>query len=551
MSAHSLESILRPVIGTEGRQRQNSGNAATYIPAEVGIRIFLMLIHTDFERRFYVGEREEGLGWIFATHVCRQWRNIATGSPSLWRRPIFNIGLRWTEEMLARSRGSTLFVKSTPQMRVSQPAAHLLFENLDRIKSLHIEARNPYLHSLLDNPAPSLEDLKITLTSENLPAELFSGHAPCLRHITLSSRIPIPWSSPLFPGLVSFCVANEHLRAPCTLDDILDGLEGMVMLKSLALHGCLPNFPIERPFPTRTIQLPHIQTLSLQGSLSGCISLGEHLDFPACGFKLRVMCGRLDSAANFWALMALAERAAASRRYSHLRFTSYKPEGLLLKAWTYPDQDDATQLSNVDLPSHLPDLDIIIRSRFQCFPVMSTGGVRADISPVDYRSDMIQDLLSVLSLEHARALDIACMCDIVYLPTWLSVLSPAMHLRSLTVYHITGLCALSMSTADGGQTWQGLNRNITKQGRAARRTFSFPRLSTLRITSVDFACWVPGESGRVSQMLPRWLVARKACATGCPIERVVLDRCVVFFQTEGHAFMDELKLVVPVVEVID
>ncbi|KAI0300147.1 hypothetical protein B0F90DRAFT_1619426, partial [Multifurca ochricompacta] len=44
------------------------------------------------------------LGWITVTHVCRHWRQVAISNPNLWCTIVFDLGAKWAEEMLARSK---------------------------------------------------------------------------------------------------------------------------------------------------------------------------------------------------------------------------------------------------------------------------------------------------------------------------------------------------------------------------------------------------------------------------------------------------------------
>ncbi|KAI0262707.1 hypothetical protein BC834DRAFT_788632, partial [Gloeopeniophorella convolvens] len=44
------------------------------------------------------------LGWIVCSHVCRRWRQIILGTPSLWQDLIVDLGPAWLEESIHRSK---------------------------------------------------------------------------------------------------------------------------------------------------------------------------------------------------------------------------------------------------------------------------------------------------------------------------------------------------------------------------------------------------------------------------------------------------------------
>ncbi|KAI0059864.1 hypothetical protein BV25DRAFT_1787573, partial [Artomyces pyxidatus] len=75
---------------------------------ELLVRIFHFLIHSsspppDFWQRKISPE------WISSTtHICRYWRQVALASPALWTDIAFDLGPRWLEEMVARSKAAPL-----------------------------------------------------------------------------------------------------------------------------------------------------------------------------------------------------------------------------------------------------------------------------------------------------------------------------------------------------------------------------------------------------------------------------------------------------------
>ncbi|KAI0047442.1 hypothetical protein FA95DRAFT_1679047 [Auriscalpium vulgare] len=229
-------------------------------------------------------------GWIPVTHVCRRWRDIALAHRSLWTRIPLELGTDWTTTLLERSKSLPIHLDADEQR--DPHIGTVILQNLYRTKSLRLVAGPmSLLHSMV-NPAPVIEELSIRdeASLSTLPATFLGGYAPRLRRVKIHSSSRVSWSSRFLRNLVLLQLeVIDPLRAlhpPPPVHEVLDALERMPELESLALWEALPR--AEAPFD-RTISLPHLAFLRLKGSMYDCTRLIGHIQIsPAATVKVEM-----------------------------------------------------------------------------------------------------------------------------------------------------------------------------------------------------------------------------------------------------------------------
>ena len=218
---------------------------------------------------------------------------------------MFDLGVEWAEEMLARSKAALIFYNRDLSFlpRISRRRTLddevMLRKHLSHVRQLVLsgspETLEPAVRALT-TPAPHLESLELFRNAPHfrelcitLPSDMFAHNAPKLRHVTLFG-CAVPWDSSLFrdlthldirvPPVVPFPrsapAARTDLLAIPSLDRLLSILETMPFLQVLTLGNCLP-----RPDSTsRLVSLRHMTKLSLEGSLSVTVAILERVSLP-------------------------------------------------------------------------------------------------------------------------------------------------------------------------------------------------------------------------------------------------------------------------------
>ncbi|KAI0093483.1 hypothetical protein BDY19DRAFT_923983 [Irpex rosettiformis] len=251
------------------------------------------------------------LGWAGATHVCRRMRQVALLYPALWSEVVVRGScIQWLPEVLQRSRDMPIEFSlfSSTEDRGEVLATLLQPTVMSRVKSLFTRDNHwlPVLQVLLNNPAPHLENLDLTLEESYrmgamLPEELFSSCAPCIRHLSLEG-FNLTWSSFAFPTLTHLSIIRpavepgatystdyiwkpdethknrEHEGLDSSMKSVVNTLRSLPLLQHLTLEHALPTKNIDVADLPR-ISLPHLKKLTIKHHTSGsCFSLLDLLD---------------------------------------------------------------------------------------------------------------------------------------------------------------------------------------------------------------------------------------------------------------------------------
>lgn len=262
--------------------RRNALAPISRLPPEIFCRIFLF---TKAARSSPDGGIDS-LEWIKVTHVSSHWRNIAINSANLWvDPPVRNI--HWTEEMLRRSKDTSLTIKESLGMawRV-YPGLKLALTHVARIKHLsflYLNSKDRLWGEHLPASAPRLESLII----QNGTAEQLYLHAMVvapLGSISIPERVlckaerlrrlelthcDMNWNSHshLLHSLTHLKLDTLSNTSRPTGRQFLDALNRMSRIEVLHLKNALP-IPTgkQASWASGHIHLTSLQTLTIHST---------------------------------------------------------------------------------------------------------------------------------------------------------------------------------------------------------------------------------------------------------------------------------------------
>ena len=279
------------------------------LPPEVLARVFHFLVFED-----PACSREQNLGRIRATHVCRFWRQVALDDSSLWATIFsgFSANPELISEMLARSRSAPLNIDIHLDGTSGREVLRMFPPHLSHTRELRLHGPSMFhtggIRGIYSREAPALEHfelrvpVKSPITLRDLGGTtLFKGRAPRLRTFSLS-QVLIPWS--LIPRgqltrlkIVLFKEASITDILSCgDLDQLIDLLVNCPGLEVLALGRCLPSQLAQFPHD-QTIHLPCLSRLFLVGSSSRITNLMKMLKLPS-STRLHLRCTSENSFAH-------------------------------------------------------------------------------------------------------------------------------------------------------------------------------------------------------------------------------------------------------------
>ncbi|KAF8955986.1 hypothetical protein BDZ97DRAFT_225026 [Flammula alnicola] len=238
-----------------------------------------------------------------SSQVCRFWRDIILGSPSLWGR-VVDLGVlkymdeEWREEMLCRTGTAFLCIKFLDcdesaftkfDVEFAAFLASLLENEWPRINKLNITIPVPIDDPVKDvirratqRPAPHLQSFRLHCYSLNYSQRqppLFSDDAPSLREFHgINFNLQSPWLRNIRIIELSF---------PSTFSDVLSVLKQMPFLTTLVLHHDIP--PLKNTeISSAQIYLPHLATITISHDIRTCVAfLNTLIPPPGCKLFLR------------------------------------------------------------------------------------------------------------------------------------------------------------------------------------------------------------------------------------------------------------------------
>ena len=273
--------------------RRNALMPISLLPPEILARVFHLLVPEEppLSRQFRF--REQKLGWIRVTHVCRNWRRVALDDLTLWAK-IWGTptNTKCISEMLARAKNAPLDIKLNAVAQPSQNVLLMISPHFSHTRQLRfrnlVTPHSDAIREIFSLEAPALEHFELKAT-ESSPITLpdlggdmpFKGRAPRLRTFSLSGLV-IPWA--LIPRgqltRLKMACHKEDVHSPGDLNQLIDLLVSCPSLEILNLEACLPSQLTEFPHG-RTIYLPHLSRLRLHGSASRVANMLKMLNLPS------------------------------------------------------------------------------------------------------------------------------------------------------------------------------------------------------------------------------------------------------------------------------
>ena len=270
--------------------RRNTLAPISALPPELLSRIFHF--HAQDERLY-----GQPLGWIWVTHVCQHWRQVALNDSSLWATitaPLPRV--TWISEMLVRARKAPLVIDIVgleSQSVLPQLPPHIPHTRELRLRSLsilHIQG----VREICKLEAPTLEHFELGISEsvgpvtfrEFVGTTLFKGQAPKLRTFSLAQISSIPWS--LIPrGQLTQLEITDHDGMFNTHDSLLNDLNQFIDLlidspdlEVLVLKCCLPTI-LSEVSHGQPNHLPRLSRLSLGGQTASITNLLKMLKLPS------------------------------------------------------------------------------------------------------------------------------------------------------------------------------------------------------------------------------------------------------------------------------
>ena len=266
--------------------------------------------------------------WVSVSHVYRHWRNVALECPALWSHH-FIVSLRWTEELLVRSKQAPLRICLRINDKESDHwwlhwlgPVEKLMKNAEHFEefSLHVNKQDTArVFSLLSESSrgPRLRSLRMSTmlsifehSEQSLP---FHGDTPALRTLELS-YCPVSWQSFNLSALTTLNLSCFPIRFRENIVDFLAILRDMENLVGLSLDNVLASAsgflfsPAFRNF--QEVNLSHLSRLSIDAPLSMVVTLVCCINIPSNSVVQLACSYEADSSAGHFTLLSsvLAQR---------------------------------------------------------------------------------------------------------------------------------------------------------------------------------------------------------------------------------------------------
>jgi hypothetical protein len=234
---------------------------------------------------------EPNLEWIRVTFVCRSWRQIALGCPSLWGDCLaLSRSVDCVQTMLTRSQEAPLQLNGTVVTSNIALVIHIL-QHLPRMFQISLEMTPahalPVFETMRVRPAPLLKrcDLIVLLRAEineYIPEGIFQSYAPRLENLVITGFSVGNMTSSIYTGLRKLSIRGRDVNSGPSWSQFLAALNNCPQLESLAVRHAIPLLDHNNHHSvSKKVELPLLRLLSIDDSLSTASYFASHLECPA------------------------------------------------------------------------------------------------------------------------------------------------------------------------------------------------------------------------------------------------------------------------------
>lgn len=263
------------------------------LPPELLSTIFLF-----YKQLMHGSEASLSMSWIWVTHVCKRWREIALALPQFWDTISVNKSQDYVHAMLSRSGSIPLRLVGEVNEQNSKHALNLLFEKSGRLTEINfklVEIGSDVTEEWMRNITsryPTLRQLK-RITVEDMKREEFiidwfneriiGDRAPGLLAVCIRNYEAVDLTESVFANLTHLALlGSDYKVTPAECGIFLEVLADCPRLQSLELENTSPDTHSDQdstPPSTAVIKFPHLQILIMKDWLEYISHLLDHLDY--------------------------------------------------------------------------------------------------------------------------------------------------------------------------------------------------------------------------------------------------------------------------------
>ncbi len=273
----------------------DSALTLTQLPPEIILVIFRILAEgPQISGRLY----RTSTAWLALSSACRNLRDLACQTPTLWAKADIHDDIRWLELSLDRSADVPVDLVLYKPWTIP-PAVQLLLLHNSRIRQLVIIQASAdtltALKPLLSVPLPQLEVLHIHANATRIEdyspfdddeVDLLPALVPRLHSLHLG-RVPFSWRSAVLPQLRRLALQYSRPNTWIPQTEFMHVLGACASsLEYLKISFCLPyDIDALAADPSIVVSLPNLATLDLRctsprevHSLLSHLALSEHVE---------------------------------------------------------------------------------------------------------------------------------------------------------------------------------------------------------------------------------------------------------------------------------
>ncbi|KAF8416790.1 hypothetical protein L210DRAFT_3581717 [Boletus edulis BED1] len=239
--------------------------------------------------------------------------------------------------------------------------------HIECIQELHLNLPHICDH-FISSPAPRLQNLKITVGSQNEPSSqqfsaLFDGDTPALRTLELSC-CPVPWHSFTLNGLTTLCLRFVPIHLQQNMVEFLATLSCMQDLRHLYLEYAFAStagFLSSPEFHSfQKINLPRLSRLLIAAPLSTVIAFVACVNIPSTA-EIRLDCSGTKDGVSFHDYTSLF--SVVAQRFSTSTSQALSFRSLVIELTSY-----RTALTFCSLERDCDSFDFVLQQDWGCNP---------------------------------------------------------------------------------------------------------------------------------------------------------------------------------------